>query len=71
LSFSDFGKFFVREILEREKILRPKKISSKKRSSRKKISRKIFWRAEKIQEIFFIIKKIFIQKNKKGIQKKC
>jgi cell division protein FtsL len=57
LSFSDFGNFFVREILERktfdEKFWRPKKFQAKKKEQQKKISRKKFWRAKKFKKFFY------------------
>jgi len=64
LSFSDFGKFFVREIFLTKNFRDKKNFKQKKGEAEKN------WSAGKIQEIIFcIIKKIFIRKIK-GIQKK-
>jgi len=57
LSFSDFGNFFLREILERktfdEKFWRPKKFQAKKMSSRKKFQEKNFGEQKKFKKFFY------------------
>jgi len=75
LSFSDFGKKFVREILERENFLTKnfkdqKKFQAKKGEQKKNFKKKI-WRAEKIQEIFFVSLKKYSSEKIKRIKKKC
>jgi len=58
LSFSDFGKKFVREILERENFLtknfgNQKKFQAKKMSSRKKFQEKNFGEQKKFKKFFY------------------